>query len=229
MVANRFIGGWAGNATLHDLGLVHPRWALSLEENLARRRRPPLEPLVLLWRSSVPCFVHGRGRSPLAELGSLPPGACVVERFTGGGTVYLDEGVLSVAVIVATRGEARKDIGVLYDVVLESIVRALSRRACCFERRNSNDVVYRGRKVMGTAGAIRRRVYHLHFTVLLYSRIGWALRWYRPLEELLRLHPRPIDPVKHMPANLHDLDPARPWGRIVVESVLEAAGRLGEF
>ncbi len=213
-----------------DLGLAHPSYALALEERLATRENPPLEPVVVKWRSPARCYVHGRGRPPTAELAQVPREACVVERFTGGGTVYLDEGVLCIGVTLPTRGPARKDVGVLYEVLLQAILDELNRRQCCFERRNTNDVVFRGWKVMGTAGAIRSRAYHLHFTVLLHADLGWGLRWYRPLEELMRLHRGwSIDPVKHRPRNLYELEPHVGWSGLVMESVVEAVSRLGEL
>ncbi len=204
-----------------DLGLVDPRYALEYEYRLASKKIPYWKASVIRWRSCKKCFIIGRGQKVTDELKSkdLP---CILKRRSGGGTIYLDEGVVSFAIIVHTPFPTFKRIDILYEIMLEEFVRYLNNEYCCFERINKTDVVFGEKKHFGSAGLILKNSYMVHFTSLLYANLEWALDFYKPLKELLSLHKKEIDPRKHIPGNLVELDKSVSWNKILLLAIRNA-------
>jgi lipoate---protein ligase len=147
-------------------GLLEPPRGLALDEALVRSR--PDQPIVAVW-SSPPAVVIGRFQRPDWE---VDPAACaargvrVWRRFTGGGAVYLDEGVACVALVVPP-GHPAAGLGVpaMYGPFLRSMVRAcnlLDVDADADER----TVRVGGRKVTGIAAHRGSAATLVHGTLL---------------------------------------------------------------
>ena len=204
-----------------DLGLVDPGYALEYEYRLASKILPYWKASVIKWRSYKKCFVIGRSQKVTDELKkeSFP---CVLKRRSGGGTIYLDEGVVSIALIVHTPVPTFKKIDILYEVMLDEFVKSLNNEYCCFERINKTDIVFGEKKHFGSAGLILKNSYMVHFTSLLYANLEWALDFYKPLKELLSLHKKEIDPRKHIPGNLLELDKNVSWNKIIMSAIKNA-------
>ena len=147
-------------------GLVRPADGLALDEALVRA---PLDgPVLAVWRSA-PAVIVGRFQRVDWE---VDPGACrardvrVWRRFTGGGAVYLDPGVVCAALAVpAGHPDAALGVPEMYGPFLEGMARAcrlLGVDATADER----TVRVGGRKVTGIAAHRGRIATLVHGTLL---------------------------------------------------------------
>lgn len=147
-------------------GLVDPPGGLALDEAVVRAG--PAHPLLVVWRSQ-PAVVIGRYQRSDWE---TDPDACaargvrVWRRFTGGGAVYLDPGVVCAGLVVpAGHADAALGVPAMYRPFLEGMTRAcrgLGADAGCDER----TVRVGGRKVTGVAAHRGRAATLVHGTLL---------------------------------------------------------------
>ncbi|MGN6378418.1 MAG: lipoate--protein ligase family protein [Gaiellales bacterium] len=147
-------------------GLVQPADGLALDEAIARVA--PEAPVVAVWRSS-PAVVVGRFQRVDWEVDAAACGARGVRawrRFTGGGAVYLDPGVVCAALAVpATHPDAALGIPEMYAPFLDGMARAcraLGVDAVADERTVRVD----GLKVTGIAAHRGRAATLVHGTLL---------------------------------------------------------------
>ncbi len=111
-------------------------------------------------------------------------------------------------------------ISYLYGTLLGGTLEALRRLGVWAELRNTTDVVFKGRKVSGTAGSIRWDVLFLHGSILVDANL-------KRLKSLLRTPKRvklTIDPVKYRVANLTDFVDAE--HKDVVSSLIHGYSRV---
>jgi lipoate-protein ligase A len=139
---------------------------LALDEALARAE--PSDPVIAVWRST-PAVIVGRFQRPDWE---IDPAACatrdvrVWRRFTGGGTVYLDPGVVCAALVVpASHPAATAGVPDMYSPFLDGIVRACRSLGVDSER-DDRTVRVGGRKVTGIAAHRNRSATLVHGTLL---------------------------------------------------------------
>ena len=137
---------------------------LALEEALWESLGEGGDDWFLLWRNA-PCVVVGRHQATVREVNMAEVegrGLTVVRRNTGGGAVYHDLGNLNFSFLAYRPGARRLDFGAW----LAPIVEALADVGVKATVTGRNDIEAGGRKVSGSAQAIRRgRVLH-HGTLL---------------------------------------------------------------
>ena len=147
-------------------GVIEPSHGLALDEALARSGLT--EPTVAVWRST-PAVIIGRFQRPDWE---IDPAACaarevrVWRRFTGGGTVYLDPGVVCAALLLpATHPAATAGVPEMYSPFLDGMVTACRELGVDAER-DERTVRVAGRKVTGIAAHRNRAATLVHGTLL---------------------------------------------------------------
>jgi lipoate-protein ligase A len=155
-------------------GHLAPAEALALDEAVARAGG---DPALLLWHTD-PCVVVGRFQRIDWEIDAAAcaaRGVRVWRRFTGGGTVYLDQGTLCAALAVpAGHPDASLPIPELYAPLLGGIVAALC-TAGVPAARDDRTVRVGGLKVTGIAAHRGRAGSMVHGTVLVSADLD-ALR-----------------------------------------------------
>ena len=153
-------------------GRLAPPDALAHDEALVRAGAA--EPTLLLWRTD-PAVIVGRFQRVDWE---TDPAACaarsvsVWRRFTGGGTVYLDPGVICAA-LATPAGHPWAALGVpdLYAPLLDAVVAACRRCGIAAER-DERTVRVGGRKISGVAAHRGPRGSLVHATVLATADLG---------------------------------------------------------
>jgi len=185
-----------------------PAKNLAREEEIFRKvERRELPETVRLWLNSE-CLVRGPAKSAkhgwynekLAKEMGIP----VVERPTGGGVVYHDEGNLNWSFFFRNRG-AFLAPKIMFEQTSEVVIKALRRLGVDANFAPPNRIDVSGRKVSGMAARSTARAMLVHGTLLLHT-------------DLERLNALCIPPVGCPPvANVGE------WARgIDAEKVLEA-------
>lgn len=120
----------------------------------------------LIYRDA-PCLVIGKNQNPYREVNitfckekALP----VIRRISGGGTVYHDLGNLNTAFFGERRGIADN----LYERWSEPLIEFLSSLGLLAVRDGRNGLELAGKKISGSAQALKRKRF-LHHATLLYS------------------------------------------------------------
>ncbi len=140
---------------------LDPAFSLALEEHLLRSY--PGEEFFMLWRdpSAVVC---GRNQNVFEEVNAAlaeKSGVTVIKRFSGGGTVYHDEGNVNYTFISDADGTD-------FEKFITPVISALRDMGVSAELSGTSDIVVCGRKISGNAQAqTGGRV--LHHGTLLYS------------------------------------------------------------
>ena len=147
-------------------GVIAPPHGLALDEALARA--DPTDPVIAVWRCT-PAVIVGRFQRPDWE---IDPAACasrgvrVWRRFTGGGTVYLDPGVVCAALVLpASHPAAAAGVPDMYSPFLDGMVAACRSLGVDAER-DERTVRVDGRKVTGIAAHRNRAATLVHGTLL---------------------------------------------------------------
>lgn len=178
-----------------------PGFNLAFEEALARARAADLIPDTLRIWSNDKALVLGYFRDPEEDINLIKArreGFPVIRRFTGGGTVYHDRGCINYS--IALKRKVKFPISYLYGTLLRGTLDALEELGIEAEVRNTSDIVFKGKKISGTAGSIKWGVLFLHGSILVNASL-------RKLKSLLRIpkNVKPsIDPVKYRVANLSE-------------------------
>ncbi|HIH71785.1 MAG: lipoate---protein ligase [Thermococcaceae archaeon] len=175
----------------------NPYLNIAFEESLARSRGVDLvDDTLRIWKNEN-SLILGRFRKVEGDInvgnaGKL--GFSIVRRFTGGGTVYHDNGCLNYS--LAIKRDVRYPVDYMYKVLLNGTLLALKKLGITPYLKNTNDVVINERKVSGTAAAVRWGVLFLHGSILVNSNL-------QKLYLLLRIpKTHNFDPVKYRVANL---------------------------
>ncbi|MDG7007812.1 MAG: hypothetical protein JRN06_06175 [Nitrososphaerota archaeon] len=147
---------------------------LEREEELFRRvESGGLPDLVRFWTDSE-CLVRGKAKS--AQYGwyhealAKEMGVRVIERATGGGVVYHDEGNLNWSFFIRNSGRLLSPTR-MFERASEHIVRALADLDVDAEFSPPNRIDVQGRKVSGMAARSTPRAYLVHGTLLLRANL----------------------------------------------------------
>lgn len=185
---------------------------LRREDELFRRVEAGKSPeLVRFWIDSE-CLVRGKAKSAnygwYHEALAKRMGVRVIERATGGGVVYHDEGNLNWSLFFKSSGQLLSPVK-MFGGASEYIVRALRSLGLRAQFAPPNRIDVQGRKVSGMAARSTPRAYMVHGTLLLRS----------DLEKLnqLCIPPPGCPPVANLDEWLPEIRPPQ-----VVRAVVEA-------
>ena len=190
---------------------------LGREEDLFRRvDSGELPELVRFWTDSE-CLVRGRARSArygwYNEALARELGIRVIERATGGGVVYHDEGNLNWSFILRNSGRLLSPVK-MFGGASEHIVRALAALGVDAQFSPPNRVDVHGRKVSGMAARSTARAYQVHGTLLLRSDLDLLNR--------LCIPPAGCPPVSNLGEWVPGISPSKVVRAVI--GVLKAAG-----
>lgn len=193
-----------------------PYFNLAFEEALARARGEEIVGDTLrIWVNKNSSVVLGRFRKAENDVNMKNAEKFkiqIIRRFTGGGTVYHDEGCLNYS--LAIKRDVNYPVDYLYSELLRGTLLALEELGLKPYLRNTNDVVVNGKKVSGTAAGLRWGVLFLHGSILVNSDLV-------KLYSLIRIPKKhDFDPVKYQVANLSAF-----VDNIKLEDVSEALAR----
>jgi lipoate-protein ligase A len=162
---------------VRDDGAREPRLNLARDEALARHVAADpaaTAPVLRLWRNA-PCVVVGRAQLAWAEVdlaAAAALGAPVLRRFTGGGTVWHDEGNLNVSLVVRPNDvriradRTIRSVPGVYRLVLEPLASAARALGVATARATERDIVSAGGKLSGVAAWIGGGAILVHATLL---------------------------------------------------------------
>lgn len=149
-----------------------PARNIALEEELFRRVEDGQQPESIRFWVSSECLVRGRVRSArygwYHEALARKTGIRVVERATGGGVVYQDEGNLNWSLFVRNSGVLLSPAK-MFELASEHMVKALTRLGAEARFAPPNRIDVQGRKVSGLAARSTPRAILVHGTLLLRS------------------------------------------------------------
>lgn len=199
---------------------LSPQYNLALEE--AAYRECSLEKLagrVYVWVNRPSVIVGRSSREGLDYSCSAARkyGVPVYRRFTGGGAVLHDEGVLSITVIGERRGSLRE----VYRAGTSLIVAVVEGLGGWARVANEADIVVGGCKVSGGAAHLARDRYLYHATLIVDSPLEGVRELTPPRTD--RIASGSVDPVKYKPCPLSGSLPG-----ITVEDVVDVMGEVAE-
>jgi len=212
-----------------DTDVARPELTAAIDETLLQARvAGTCGDTVHLYRRRPPSVSIGYFQSA-AEVADLE--ACrrddvpVVRRASGGGAIFTDDRQLVYALVWAPPKAATAKEG--FDLACGAIARALGRLgAKGVERSGVNDVLVWGRKVSGSAQAVRRGVHLLHGTVLVDADLDAMFTYLRPLGVKLEAQglKAPAARVTTLGAVLGRVPPMEEVKRALVEELCAAIG-----
>lgn len=177
----------------------NPLYNLVLEEHIYRNcSLATLTKHIYVWINYPSVIVGRMSREGLDYSCSAARrlGAPVYRRFTGGGAVYHDEGVLSVTLI----GEKVNGIDEVYAIGTSLIVDLLRGLGLDARVANEGDIVVGGCKVSGSAAHLARDRFLYHATLIIDSNLAHVHELTPPRFD--RIQTGEVDPVKYNPCPL---------------------------
>ncbi len=162
-----------------DTGVLDPARNIALSRALLEARASNEAPSTLRFIRFGPSALVGRHGDPERELDleyCRRRGIAVQRRVTGGGPIYMDEGVLGWELLLGREEAGTAELPELSRRICTAVARAISRLGAAAEYRAPTDVVVAGRKISGTGGAVEGGAYVYQGTVLLDFDVGEMLR-----------------------------------------------------
>jgi len=212
-----------------DTDVARPELTAAIDEALLRARvAGTCGDTVHLYRRRPASVSIGyfQSAAEVADLGACRrDGVPVVRRPSGGGAIFTDDRQLVYALVWAPPKAVTAKEG--FDLACGAIARALGRLgAKGVERSGVNDVLVWGRKVSGSAQAIRRGVHLLHGTVLVDADLDAMFTYLRPLGAKLEAQglKAPAARVTTLGAVLGRVPPMDEVKRALVDELCAAVG-----
>jgi lipoate-protein ligase A len=164
------------NWRLVDLEYSDPYTNLAVEEAIMKAvGENTSPPTVHFWRNVRPTIVLGRFQNAAFEINSLACakyGIAVVRRFTGGGTVYHDQGNLNYSISISkSHVLVSNNMFNSIAVLLRGVLQGLQVLGFVPEFEPPGSIKINGKKVSGIAGAIRWGAIFYHGTMLVNSNL----------------------------------------------------------
>lgn len=216
-----------------DTDVARPELTAAIDEALLRSRvAGGCDDTIHLYRRNPPSVSIGyfQSAAEVADLGACRrDGVPVVRRSSGGGAVYTDDRQLVYALVWAPARPVTAKVG--FDLACGAIARALGRLgAKGVERAGVNDVLIWGRKVSGSAQAVRKGVHLLHGTVLVDADLDAMFTYLRPLGAKLEAQGlrAPAARVTTLGSVLGHVPPMEEVKRILVGELCSAVGGTPE-
>ena len=172
---------------------------LQIEQDLVKEVQ---EPTLFTWIVS-PTVIYGRHQSAEVEVNEAycaEHGIAVVQRKSGGGCVYADEGNLMLSFIIAdTRSEA------VFERCLKQVAEVLQSLGLNAVTTNHNDILVDGRKVSGNACYALPNATIVHGTLLYDVNLDALEHAITPSEAKLQKHA--VQSVRQRVTNIRPLLP----------------------
>jgi lipoate-protein ligase A len=171
-----------------DSDVARPELTAAIDETLLRTRIEGRCPdTIHIYRRRPPSVSIGLFQTA-AEVADLEAcerdGVPVVRRSSGGGAIYTDDRQLVYALVWRPERPVRAEQG--FELVCGAIVGALGHLGVPdVKRAGVNDVEVGGRKVSGSAQAVRRGVHLVHGTVLVDADLDAMFTYLRPMHAKL--------------------------------------------
>jgi lipoate-protein ligase A len=140
-----------------DTGVRGAAENLALNRALAEARRAAESPSTLRFLRFAPSAIVSLNGDPQRELDLAycrAQGIEVQRRLTGGGAIYMDEGVLAWELYMHRAEAGAAEMPAISRRICEALARALGRFTLAARFRAPSDVIVEGRKVSGSGGAI---------------------------------------------------------------------------
>jgi lipoate-protein ligase A len=153
-----------------DTGVRGAAENLAVNRALTEARRAGESPSTLRFLRFVPSAIVSLNGDPQRELDLAycrAQGIEVQRRLTGGGAIYMDEGVLAWELYLDRAEAGAAEMPAISRRICEALARALSRFSLAARFRAPSDVLVDGRKVSGSGGAIDDEVLAYQGTLLI--------------------------------------------------------------
>jgi lipoate-protein ligase A len=140
-----------------DTGLRRPAENLALNRALLEARQAREIPSTLRFHRFTPSALIGHHQDPARELDlayCASRGIAVQRRLTGGGAIYMDEGVLGWDLYLAARDLETPEMAAISRRICTAAAEAIRALGAAAEYRSPTDIVVGGRKISGTGGAL---------------------------------------------------------------------------
>jgi lipoate---protein ligase len=137
-----------------DTGLRPPRWNIAMTAALAELHGAGEIPDTLRFQRFQPCVLAGRNQDIRREVRldrCRQKGVALARRVTGGGTVYMDAGILSWE-IVAERRRFGTDFAEAGETICSAVASGLTRLGVPARFCPPNAIEAEGRKISGASG-----------------------------------------------------------------------------
>jgi lipoate-protein ligase A len=169
-----------------DTGVRGAAENLALNRALAEARRAGESPSTLRFLRFVPSEIVSLNGDPQRELDLAYCRAQDIEvqrRLTGGGAIYMDEGVLAWELYMHRAEAGAAEMPAISRRICEALARALGRFTLAARFRAPSDVIVAGRKVSGSGGAIDDEVLAYQGTLLVDFDLERMLRVLGAMDE----------------------------------------------
>ena len=169
-----------------DTGVRGAAENLALNRALAEARRAGESPSTLRFLRFVPSAIVSLNGDPRRELDLAYCRAQDIEvqrRLTGGGAIYMDEGVLAWELYMHRAEAGAAEMPAISRRICEALARALGRFTLAARFRAPSDVIVAGRKVSGSGGAIDDEVLAYQGTLLVDFDLERMLRVLGAMDE----------------------------------------------
>jgi len=162
-----------------DTGLLRAAENMALNRALLEARRAGASPSTLRFLRFQPAALVGRHGDPAGELDleyCRAQGIAVQRRITGGGPIYMDEGVLGWELYLERGDVGTAEMPAISRRICEAAARAIAALGAPAQFRAPTEIVVAGRKISGTGGAIEDDALVYQGTLLLDFDVGVMLR-----------------------------------------------------
>ncbi len=140
-----------------DTGLRPPAENLALNRALLEARQAREAPSTLRFLRFTPSALIGHHQDPARELDlgfCASAGIAVQRRLTGGGAIYMDDGVLGWELYIGRDEAVSAEMPAISRLICEAGAAAIRALGVPAEHRPPTDIVVGGRKISGTGGAL---------------------------------------------------------------------------
>ena len=161
-----------------DTGVLRAAENMALNRALLEARRAGEAPSTLRFLRFLPAALVGRHGDPARELDleyCRTHGIAVQRRITGGGPIYMDEGVLGWELYLERDDVGTAEMPAISRRLCEAAARAIVALGAPAQYRAPTEIVVAGRKISGSGGAIEDDALVYQGTLLLDFDVGAML------------------------------------------------------
>jgi lipoate-protein ligase A len=161
-----------------DTGVLRAAENMALNRALLEARQAGEAPSTLRFLRFLPSALVGRHGDPATDLDLAycrARGIAVQRRITGGGPIYMDEGVLGWELYLERDDLGTAEMPAISRRICEAAARAIAQLGAPAQFRAPTEILVAGRKISGTGGAIEGNALVYQGTLLLDFDVGTML------------------------------------------------------